>query len=82
MPKDITKQHGVNYKLALAKSICQTLTNGKGICLLPLQRLKPVLLQLLTFNIRWGECRVESEALCAPGKLVKQVFKWLDIFRN
>ena len=40
----------------------------------PLQRLKPVLLQLLTFNIRWGECRVESEALCAPGKLVKQVF--------
>ena len=31
MPKDITKQHGVNYKLALAKSICQTLTNSKGM---------------------------------------------------
>ena len=50
MPKDITKQHGVNYKLALAKSIYQPLTNGKGICLLPLQRLNPVLLRLLTFN--------------------------------
>ena len=51
MPKDITKQHGVNYKMALAKSICQPLTNSKGICLLPLQKLNPVLLQLLTFNI-------------------------------
>ena len=52
MPKDITKQHGVNYKLALAKSICQPLTNSKGICLLPLQKLNSVLLQLLTFNTR------------------------------
>ena len=48
MPKNITKQHGVNYKLA--KSICQPLTNSEGICLLPLQRLNPVLLQLLTFD--------------------------------
>ena len=23
-----------------------------------------------------------SEALCAPGNLVGQVFRWLDIFRN
>ena len=51
MPKDITKQHGVNYKMVLAKSICQPLTNSKGICLLPLQKLNSVLLQLLTFNI-------------------------------
>ena len=52
MPKDITKQHGVNYKLALAKSVCQPLNNSEGICLLPLQRLSPALLQLLTFNTR------------------------------
>ena len=50
MPKDIIKQHGVNYKLALAKSLFQPLNNSEGICLLPLQRLNPVLLQLLTFN--------------------------------
>lgn len=41
----------VNYKLALAKSICQRLNNSyQDICHLPLQRLKPVPLQLLTFN--------------------------------
>ena len=50
MPKDITKPHGVNYKLALAKSVCQPLNSSEGICLLPLQTLSPVLLQLLTFN--------------------------------
>ena len=26
--------------------------------------------------------QVENGALCAPGKLVQQVFRWLDIFRN
>ena len=42
----------VNYELALAKSICQLLNNrdNKGICHLPLWKLNPVLLQLLTFN--------------------------------
>ena len=59
----------VNYKLAL----------GRGICHLPLWRLNPVLQQLLTFNMPW---RVEGEALCAPKKLVEQVFRKLDIFRN
>ena len=28
------------------------------------------------------EFRVESEALCVPGKLVEQVLRWLGIFRN
>ena len=39
----------VNYKLALAKSICQGLNNNnnKAICHLPLWRMNPVLLQLL-----------------------------------
>ena len=61
----------VNYKWVLAK----------GICRLPLWRLTPVLLQLLA-HLR--EFRVESEALCAPGKLVEQVlrqFSGTDIFR-
>ena len=40
----------VNYKLALAKRICQGLNNNKSICHLPLWRLNPVLLQLLTLN--------------------------------
>ena len=72
----------VSYKLVLAKSICRGLNNTKGICHLPLQRLNPVLLQLLTVNTHCGEFRVENGALCAPGKLVEQVFRWLDIFRN
>ena len=65
----------VNYKLTLAKSICQWLNNNKGICHRPLWRLNPVLLQLPTFNTLWGDFRVEGEALCARGKLVEQVFK-------
>ena len=40
---------GVSYILALAKNICQQL-NNKGLCHLPLQRLTPVLLWLLTFS--------------------------------
>ena len=62
----------VNFRLVLAK----------GICILPLQRLNPVLLQLLTFDTPWRGFRVEGEALCAPGKLVEQVFRQLNIFRN
>ena len=72
----------VKYKLALAKSMCQQLnSNHKGVCHLPLWRLNPMLLKLPTFNTPWGEFRVENEALCAPGKLVEQVFRWLDLFR-
>ena len=60
----------VIYELAFAKSICQWLnSNYMGICHLP------VLLQLLTFNTFWREFRVESEAICAPGKLLEQVFR-------
>ena len=70
----------VNHKLAIAKSICQQLNNNnKGIYL---QRLNPELLQLRTFNTPWGEFRVESGAVCAPGKLVEQVFRRLVIFRT
>ena len=65
-------QESVNYRLALAK----------GICHLPLWRLNHVLLQLLTFHMARREFRVESEALCAPEKLVEQIFIYLDIFRN
>ena len=50
--------------------VCQLQVGACGICHLPLRRLNPVLMQLPTFNTPWGECRVESEALCAPGKLV------------
>ena len=53
-----------NYKQALAK----------GICHLPLWRLNPVLMQLLTFDIPWREFRMESKVLCAPEELVEQVF--------
>ena len=72
----------VKYKLVLAKSMCQQLnSNHKGVCHLPLWRLNPMLLKLPTFNTRWGEFRVENEALCAPGELVEQVFRRLDLFR-
>ena len=39
------------------------------------------LLQLLIFNTPWGSSGW-SEALCAPGNLVGQLFRWLGIFRN
>ena len=40
--------------------------NNKGVCHLPLQRLIPGLLRLLTFSMPWRESRVESEAsLCS-----------------
>ena len=55
--------------------------NSKGICHLPLWSKYPVLLWLLTFNNFWGSS-VCSVAFCAPGKLVGQVFTWLDAFRN
>ena len=59
---------------------CQWL-NNKGICHLHLQRLNPMLLYLLTFNNPWGSSGW-SEALCAPGNLVGQVFRELDVFSN
>ena len=63
----------LNYKMALAENLCQHL-NNKGIWHQPLWRLDSVLPQLLSFRTPWGEFRVGSEALCAPGKLVEQVF--------
>ena len=59
----------VNYKVALTESICEQPNNHKGIFHLP------ALLQLLTFNTPWKEFSVESEALCAPGRQVEQVFR-------
>ena len=56
---------------------CQWLNNSnKGICHLPLplRRWNPALLQLLTLHSRWGSSGW-SEALCAPGNLVEQVFR-------
>ena len=55
----------VSYRLVLAN----------GSCCLPLQRLNPVLMQLLTLSVPRRQFRVESEALCAPGKLVEQAFR-------
>ena len=46
---------------------------AKSFCHLPLQRVNPVLLQLLTFSMPWRQFRVENEALCVPGNLVEQV---------
>ena len=50
---------------------CQ-LPNHKGICHLPLRRLNPLALQLLSFNTPWGNSGW-TEAFCAPGSLVGQV---------
>ena len=60
----ITSYIDVTDKLALAKSICQWLNNNKSISHLPLWRLNPVLLQLLTFNTVWQSSAC-SEALCS-----------------
>ena len=51
---------------------------------LPLCRLKPEPLQLLTLHTPWKELRVETRrgVLCALGKLGAQVFGWLEIFRR
>ena len=58
----LTLKASINYKLALAKSVCQWLNNNRT-CHLPLWRLSPVLLQLLTLNALWGHSGW-SEALC------------------
>ena len=52
---------------------CQWL-NSKVICHLPLWRLNLVLMQLLTFNMSWGNSGW-NEALWAPGNLEEQVFR-------
>ena len=64
----------INYKLALPRAF--------AICLHIFRRLNPVLLQLLTLDVPGREFRVETQAFCAPGKLVEQVFSQIDIFRN
>ena len=68
--REIRVKENVNYKLAPAKSICQELNNKWGVCRLPLWRWNPVLPQLLIFNICWGSPGW-SEALCAPGNLMR-----------
>ena len=55
----------------------------QGICQLPQRRLTPVLLKLWTVNLRWGEFRVESQALCSretagTGLLDSQIFSGTD----
>ena len=64
-----------NFQLQIGthQGHCQWV-NNKGICLLPLQKLNPMLLQLLTFHNPWGSSGW-SEALCAPGNLMGQVFR-------
>ena len=56
---------GFSYKLALVK----------GIRHLPLWRLTPVLLQVLTLDMTWREFSMESEALYTLGNLAEQVFR-------
>ena len=63
-----------NYRLALAKNSCQRLNNSAGTCHVPLQRLNPVPRQLLTFSPP-GESSGCTDALCAPRKLVQQLFR-------
>ena len=64
------KKHmlSVSYKLALSKSICN----------LPLQRLNPILLQLVDLQLPEGSSGW-SEALRAPGKLVEQDFQFSSV---
>ena len=77
--------HGVaesdtTERLNWTEKHCQRL-NNKGIYHLPLWRLNPMLLWLWTFNKPWGSSRW-NEAFCAPGNLVGQVSRQLDVFRN
>ena len=58
----------VSYKLALSKSICN----------LPLQRLNPILLQLVDLQLPEGSSGW-TEALRAPGKLVEQDFQFSSV---
>ena len=59
--------------------------NNKGICHLPLQRLNPVLLQLLAFNTPWAEFRAESQTTVLshfPTRETGATGLQIDIFRN
>ena len=67
-------------QIGIFQKHCQWL-NSKVICHLPLWSLNLVLLQLLTFNMPWGNSRW-NEALFAPGSLVEQIFRKLDIFKS
>ena len=65
----------VNYKLALAMDLPPTST-----------RIKPVLLQLLTFSTPWTELRVDGEQEFRHSvpreQLAGQVFRELGVFRR
>ena len=55
--------HWCQLHIGTYQEHCQWLNNN-GVCHLPLWRLNPVLLQLLTFNNPWG-IRVEWGTLCS-----------------
>ena len=61
----------------------QSVSTTNGTCHLPLQELKPVLLQLLNFNTPWKEFREKSrnEAFCAWGKTGRTGLQ-IDIFKE
>ena len=63
----------LNYKLVVAKSICQWLNT---------KRVFHISCATVATAVQCWTPRLESEALCAPGKLVELVFRWFDIFRN
>ena len=47
------------------------------VCHLPLERLHPGQLQLLTFNMPSRQFRMVNVTLCAPRNVVKQVFRYM-----
>ena len=47
------------------------------VCHLPLERLNPRQLQLLTFNMPSRQFRMVNVTLCAPRNVVKQVFRYM-----
>ena len=67
------------YRCPLQIGTCQenlpVAEYNKGICHLPLCRLNPVQLNLAAAANLQHSLRVESEALCAQGKLIEQVFR-------
>ena len=73
LEKDCIEHGDCQLQIGTYQEHCQRL-NNKGFCHLPLWRLSPMLLWLLTFNNPQGSSGW-SEALCAPGKLVRQVFR-------
>ena len=59
----------VSYKSALAQSTCQQRNNHESIHPSASVESEPCADATADLQHPQGECRVESEALCAPGKL-------------